>query len=153
MHVTTGTFRKNILNALPVICFMAGTALAVYAAFFLSAKPRVSPPQVASLNINELETVTLKASFLKKHQTISRYPALRDPFVLPQRAKIADETLPQLRLTMIIINSRQKMCKVNGRLYTEGESGPDFKVSFIGESGVLVERKGKEQWLFLTKNS
>lgn len=152
MHVAPGAFRKNIPNALPVICFVVGTALAVYTAFF-TVKPGVSPPTVAPLNINELETVALKAASLNKHETIARYPALSDPFVLPQRAKIADEPLPQLRLTMIIINTRQKMCKVNGRLYTEGESGPDFKVSFIGESGVLVERKGKEQWLFLTKNS
>jgi len=152
MHVAVGTFRKNILNAFPVICFMVGTALAVYAAFF-SIKANISSPNVASLNINELETVILKAPSPKKYQTLARFPALRDPFVLPQRAKVADETLPQLNLTMIIINSRQKMCKVNGRLYTEGQSGPDFKISFIGESGVLVERKGKEQWLFLTENS
>ncbi len=152
MHVAAGTFRKNILNALPVICFIVGTALAVYTALS-TVKPRISPLKVASLNIKELETVDLRAASLNKHKIITKYPALRDPFVLPQRAKIADEPLPQLRLTMIIINSRQKMCKVNGRLYAEGESGPDFKVSFIGESGVLVERKGKEQWLFLTKNS
>ena len=80
------------------------------------------------------------------------YAQARDPFVLSTRPEEPVKDLPQLKLTMIIVNNRHKMCKVNGKLYREGEKGPDFLVKFIGEEKVLVEREGKGQWLFLSQN-
>ncbi|NPA94080.1 MAG: hypothetical protein GXO58_01485 [Thermodesulfobacteria bacterium] len=87
---------------------------------------------------------------IKKHDHL--YAKARDPFLLSTRPEEPVKDLPQLKLTMIIVNNRHKMCKVNGKLYREGEKGPDFLVKFIGEEKVLVEREGKGQWLFLSQN-
>ena len=150
MHMTEDFVKKNVLLGLPAICLIVGAALALYVAFF-SYRPRLSTIEVTSFDIKELETVAYNMPALKKHTRT--FSALRDPFLLPDMEMVAEEPLPLLRLTMIIINENRKMCKVNGKLYREGEAGPDFKVSFIGEDGVLVKRRGKEQWLFLTQNS
>ncbi|OCC15089.1 hypothetical protein DBT_1575 [Dissulfuribacter thermophilus] len=49
------------------------------------------------------------------------------------------EKLPELELTMIIsIGSSKKLCRINGTLYEEGESGPNFKVLNILNDRVRV---------------
>jgi len=150
MSLNTDFFKKEFWDALPLFTLCLGTALALYLAFFYS-QPRLQTVEVATFKFERPERLPLQLSPVKRAHKF--YTRVKDPFYLPDLQSDTEERLPQLRLSMIIINKRHKMCRVNGRLYREGESGPDFLVKFIGEQGVLVERKGKGQWLFLTQSS
>ncbi len=153
MSFSVRAVRKNVLPAAPGICLVLGVMVAVYFALCRGKEGNTSQVSISAVILEKLPVeVTLEP--LRHVGKPRMYANVKDPFVSPEMEAIADaEELPQLRLTMIIIDKRHKMCRVNGKLYTEGEKGPDFLVKFIGEEKVLIERRGRGQWLFLARNS
>ena len=73
----------------------------------------------------------------------------RDPFIFDRQSFSVAETLPELRLSMVVKNKRHKFCRINGKLYQEGQKGPDFEILGIDDDRVYVRRSGKEIWISL----
>ena len=153
MSFSVNVIKRTILPAAPAMGLILGTVIAVYLALWTGKEGSTSQEPIS---VGVLETLPVGVTFdsIKHVQKTGVFASVKDPFVLPKTEDIADaEELPQLRLSMIVINKRHKMCKVNGKLYAEGEKGPDFQIKFIGEEKVLIERRGRGQWLFLARNS
>ncbi len=153
MSMSIEYVKKSILQAAPVTCLVIGSIVVIYASLWVRPISNIANEQITADSLGMLPQDMIPRSFLGTHKHLS-YANVKDPFELSQLDTGAKaEELPQLKLTMIIINKRHKMCKVNGKLYTEGEKGPDFQVKYIGEEKVLIERQGRGQWLFLAQNS
>lgn len=151
MSLPVTSLKQWTLAAFPAIFLVVGSALSIYIAAF--ASPR-NVPLIAGVAWNS----QLQTGVEHRHRKFLEgppYASVKDPFVLPDKMKlpVGEEILPELKLTMIIIDKRHKVCKLNGRLYREGDNGPDFQVKQIDEEKVFVERMGEGQWLFLIQDS
>ncbi len=149
MSLSVDFLNRFLAKGTPVIVLIVGIILIAGAGVYLKPKePAVL--HIDSLNHDIPSFPNNITKVIKKQSHL--YASIKDPFVLKELEVEPAEALPQLKLTMIIVNNRHKICKLNGRLYQEGEKGPDFLVKSIEEEKVLIERKGKGQWLFLTQN-
>ncbi len=152
LSTNADTLKNLLVKLAPTLFLVAGTILSIYLA---TGQHRLSPPSIR-LDSQLLESVTLfpLEGLLSEDPSSSSpiYAEVRDPFLVPNVSVDGQEVLPELQLSMIIINKRHRMCKVNGKLYFEGDRGPDFQVKIIEEDKVLVERRGRGQWLFLAQN-
>ncbi len=153
MSSAIANIKKVILFSVPAIFLVIGSLVTVYLALWTHPNTTTDLEQIPTGILSGLpSSLDLRPFYLNTKPPV--YAQIRDPFVIPELTKEPEiEELPQLKLTMIIINKRHKMCRVNGKLYLEGEKGPDFQIKYIGEHKVLIERRGRGQWLFLTQNS
>ncbi len=152
ISINADTLKSLFVKLLPTLFLGAGAILSVYLA---TGQHRLRAPSIR-LDSQLLESVTLfpLEDLLSEDPsaTAPLYAQIRDPFLVPNVSVDGQEILPELQLSMIIINKRHRMCKVNGKLYFEGDKGPDFQVKIIEEDKVLVERRGRGQWLSLAQN-
>ncbi len=141
-------FRLNGLFIAPCVFFIFGT-LFTFILVLKAPKPYLESIELPVWNFQE----NIHLSENKKEKTFLKEALVsKDPFKFDiEKPTKAQKALPPLKLSMIIINKRHKICKINGQIYTEGENATDFSVKRITDEKVLVERSGKREWLYLSK--
>ncbi len=144
MHLSIKKF-KIASTLFPTILLVIGLTLAFYFAF-LKAKH-------TKLDVVLAPAWHFKQDIINSSQTNEVHANLviaRDPFMPSNLKKSAKKVTPNLKLSMVIINKRHKLCKINDKFYKEGDYGPDFIIKNITEEKVLIERQGTLTWLYLT---
>jgi len=148
MHLSVDTIYNIIIKLLPTILLIVGIPISIYCAYNLAAKLRFETIQKPTWHFTSKNIIQRNN---KKYQ-IKDLVAIRDPFIKEVKTQqIVKQALSPLNLSMIIINNKKRLCKINGKFYKEGEAGQDFIIKKITSEKVLIERQGKEKWLFLTQ--
>ncbi len=130
----------------PLAVLFLGVTVSIYGVQTLSSNNYHSVSS-STWCFNASDLLELKAKEGRKTE-VTQLPILsgnKSPFYYESQKAIRvtvpkdTESLPELKLTMILsIGNSKKFCRINGNLYEEGESGPNFKVLNILHDRVQV---------------
>ena len=145
MHLSLKGIKEFIIVAWPFCLLIAGLPAVLWYASYFSNSAAIEVPEppswIYSKTVLEQET---------KVSAPAKLALLKDPFrfQIQKKEKVVVEERPiSIKLSMVIINQRHKICRINGKFYHEGEQGPEFQVERIEEDRVLVKVKGKKRWV------
>ncbi len=73
---------------------------------------------------------------MRSMERLVKLDDVSDPFETIKTAAHTAEKQGEVALNMVILAENEGLCKVNGKFYRKGESGPGFSILKIEETGV-----------------
>ena len=125
--------RQIFLISAPVliVIFSLLTIFFLYSTGIIGSKP-LPMLQLPSLSLPQIDLTQIGVNKID----IAKFENLKDPFEIIQTTDTATEKLEEIVLNMVIFSQKDAFCKVNGKFYRNGESGPGYTILKIDETGV-----------------
>lgn len=128
--------KQIILISAPLLT-MAFSLMAiplVYSAGIIGARP-AQMPKLPSIELPG--AVLINNEFGGRNMiNLANVEKVQDPFEFKKVTEKTVEKLAEIELNMVVFSPGDAFCKVNGKLYRKGDSGPGFTILKIDETGV-----------------
>ncbi len=129
---------KKFIVYIPFVFIMIG--------FILPIKPESY--NIPTPDKNLLDIQNLHINDIKPHKTY-QYEHIQEIFLIAKNFKTLENGFEMPKLTIISKDKSGYFCFLNGNLYREGQSGPDFKVLKISYDYVILQTPNGRQTIYV----